>query len=47
MVMGRIGTSVTGNSMIPTVFGPDSAVAVAVEPGHGFLGEEGEGFLED
>lgn len=33
--------------MVARVFGADAAVAVAVEAGHGFLGEEGEGLLED
>ncbi len=37
----------TGNSMVSGVFGPDATVAVAVEAGHGFLGEEGEGLFED
>ena len=37
----------TGNSMVTAVFRPYATVSVAVEAGHGFLGEEGEGFLED
>ena len=37
----------TGNGMVTAVFGADATVSVAVEAGHGFLGEEGEGFLED
>lgn len=37
----------TGDGVVACVFGADAAVAVAVEAGHGFLGEEGEGLLED
>ena len=33
--------------MIAAVFLAHAAVAVAVEAGHGFLGEEGEGLFED
>ena len=37
----------TSNGMISTVLRSDSAISVAVEARQGFLGEEGEGFLED
>ena len=37
----------TGNGMVTAVFGPYATVSVAVEARHGFLGEEGEGLLED
>jgi len=37
----------TGDGVVAAVFGADAAVAVAVEAGHWFLGEEGEGFFED
>ena len=37
----------TCNGMIALVLGPDTTVAVAVETGHWFLGEETEGLFED
>ena len=37
----------TRNSVIPIVFLAHTTVAVAVEAGHGLLGEEGEGLFED
>ena len=37
----------TGNGVIASIFRTDSAISVAVESRHGFLGEETEGFFED
>ena len=37
----------TRNSMVAAVFSAHATVAVAIEAGHGFLGEEGEGLFED
>lgn len=45
--MGRTERSRTSNCMVTSIFRTHSAIAISVEACHGFLGEEGEGLLED